>query len=191
MFLDRDGVVVEETGYLHRVEDMVYLPGALEAVARLNRAGYAVVLVTNQAGIARGYYGWEEFAAVETALEAALAAAGGHLDGVWACPFHPEGQAPYAHPDHPFRKPNPGMIEDAARVLNLAREDSWLIGDKVCDLEAGLRGGLGGVVHVRTGHGGEHRPAVAALRAVWPHRRIEEADTLAAAVARLLAAERR
>lgn len=187
MFLDRDGVVVEETGYLHHVEDLVYLPGALEAVARLNRAGYAVVLVTNQAGIARGYYGWPEFEAVEGAIEATLARAGGHLDGVWACPFHTEGVGAYAHPDHPFRKPNPGMIDDAVQAMNLRREASWLIGDKVCDLEAGLRGGLGGVVHVRTGHGGEHRARVAALRQAWPERRVEEAETLAAAVEWLMA----
>src|SRR5271155_4273592 len=103
LFLDRDGAVVEETEYLCRVEDIVVIPGAATVIDAANKRGIPVVVVTNQAGIGRGYYGWAEFGAVQNAIASALAAAGARIDAVYACPHHPEGQGAFAHPNHPAR----------------------------------------------------------------------------------------
>jgi len=165
VFLDRDGVIVDEVGYLDRPSAVRPIEGALEGIARLNRSGWPVVVVTNQAGIGRGYYGWQEFEQVEGEIERQLAGAGGWLDGVWACAYHPQGRGELLHPDHPFRKPNPGMLIEAARSLRLDLARSWLVGDKVCDIGAAISGGLAGAVHVLTGHGEKARGQVEALPA--------------------------
>ncbi len=163
LFLDRDGVLVEETGYLHRAEEARLIPGATAAVAAAARAGLPVVLITNQAGIGRGYYGWAEFQAVQEKIVADLAAGGGAFDLVLACPFHAAGQPPYRHPDHPCRKPRPGMILHAAEMLGLDLAGSWVVGDRAIDLEAGRAAGLAGGVHVLTGHGAAERGAALEL----------------------------
>jgi D-glycero-D-manno-heptose 1,7-bisphosphate phosphatase len=161
LFLDRDGVIVEDPGYLSRASDLVLLPGAVDVIARANRLGIPVVEVTNQAGIARGYYGWNEFVEVEAALAGELAAAGAVLDGVFACPYHHDGVAPWAHPAHPARKPRPGMLLAAQRLLGIDLGRSWIVGDKLDDLQAGYAAGLGGGMHVLTGQGTQHRRDVA------------------------------
>lgn len=180
VFLDRDGVLIEDTGYPGRAEDVRLLPGAAQAVARLNTAGRAVVVVTNQSGIARGYYGWDGFAAVQAEIDARLAEAGARLDAVMACGFHKDGQGPLAVAGHPWRKPGPGMITAAAEALGLEPGASWIVGDQGSDLEAGRAAGLAGGVLVgpRAKDAAEQaRPGFAALAA---------AD-LAGAVERLLA----
>src|ERR1700689_4700078 len=91
LFVDRDGAVVEETDYLCRAEDVILIPGAAAAIAVANKHGVAVVMVTNQAGIGRGYYGWSEFQAVQKAIVSALAAQGARIDAVYACPHHRDG----------------------------------------------------------------------------------------------------
>jgi len=163
LFLDRDGVVVEDVGYLSRVEEVALIPGAAEAIAAVNTRGRPAVMVTNQAGIARGYYGWREFAAVQEVILDALAKAGARLDAVYACAHHPAGMPPYAHPNHPARKPNPGMLLRAARALDLDLGRSWLIGDKAIDLKAARAAGLAGAIHVLTGHGAEQREEAATV----------------------------
>lgn len=165
LFLDRDGVVVEEVEYLARAEDIAVIPGAAEVIAAANRRAIPVILVTNQAGIACGYYGWREFAAVQAALLAALTQAGARIDAVYACPHHPSGQPPYIHPLHPARKPNPGMLLRASTALELDLGRSWLVGDKAIDIEAAKRAGLAGALHVLTGHGAAERAAAAVLAA--------------------------
>lgn len=163
LFLDRDGVVVEEAEYLCRVEDVAILPGAAGVIAAANRRGIAVVLVTNQAGIGLGYYGWDDFAAVQKAISRGLEAFGARLDAVYACPYHPTGKGVFLHPDHPARKPNPGMILRAAAELGLDLRKSWLVGDKTTDIEAARRAGLAGAMQVMTGYGESQRPQSAAL----------------------------
>jgi D-glycero-D-manno-heptose 1,7-bisphosphate phosphatase len=153
LFLDRDGVLVEEAEYLCRVEDVAVLPGAAAVIAAANRRGVPVVLVTNQSGIGRGYYGWAEFAAVQDAIRSALDAQGARLDAVYACPHHPSGRGAFAMPYHPARKPNPGMLLRAAADLDLDLRTSWLVGDKAIDVEAAKRAGLAGAMHVMTGYG--------------------------------------
>ena len=164
LFLDRDGVLVEEVRFLHRVEDARLIPGAARVVARANACAVPVVVVTNQAGIAYGYYGWDAFMRVQEKILADLAADGAFVDGVFACPHHAEGRPPYDHPDHPARKPNPGMLFSAAGMLSLDLAASWMVGDRADDLKAARNAGLAGGVHVLTGHGaraGEREAAMA------------------------------
>jgi D-glycero-D-manno-heptose 1,7-bisphosphate phosphatase len=157
LFLDRDGVILEDPGYLCRVADMVLIPGAADIVALANHRGVPVLEVTNQAGIGRGYYGWNEFLEIEDALAHELARAGAVIDGVFACPYHPDGVSPWIHPAHPAQKPRPGMLLAAERLLNLDLTRSWIVGDKTGDLLAGYNARLHGGLHVLTGHGREHR----------------------------------
>ncbi len=165
LFLDRDGVVVADTEYLRRVEDIAIIPGAAAVIAAANQRGVAVVLVTNQAGIGRGYYGWEEFVAVQHAIALRLETEGARFDAVYACPHHPDGTGAFRHLDHPARKPNPGMILRAASDLALDLRRSWLVGDKASDIDAAKRAGLAGAMLVMTGYGETERAHVAALAA--------------------------
>jgi D-glycero-D-manno-heptose 1,7-bisphosphate phosphatase len=176
VFLDRDGTLNEEVGYLCRPEDVALIPGAAEAVARLNACGIPVLVVTNQAGIGKGKYGWADFQAVMARISALLAQAGAHLDGVYAAPHHASGLGAYRHPDHPDRKPNPGMLLRAAQEHGIDLARSWMIGDKELDLGAGRNAGCR-VALVRTGYGSQVDPGLADLVA---------AD-LGAAVERILA----
>jgi D-glycero-D-manno-heptose 1,7-bisphosphate phosphatase len=144
LFLDRDGVIVADTHYLHRVEDVRIIAGAAGAIARCNSLGIRVVVVTNQAGIGRGYYGWDDFRAVQGALAAELAVSGAHLDAVLACAYHAEGRGPLRVANHLWRKPNPGMIIEAASRMNINMARSWIVGDRAHDLAAGQAGWLPG-----------------------------------------------
>ncbi len=162
--LDRDGVVIEEGHYLCRADDVRLIPGGAGVISAANGLGVPVVIVTNQGGIGRGFYGWDDFAAVQERMIEELAAVGARVDGVYASPFHPEGQPPYDRADHPARKPNPGMILMAADSLELDLARSWIIGDHASDLMAAKRAGLAGGLHVLTGHGthdGEREAAMA------------------------------
>jgi D-glycero-D-manno-heptose 1,7-bisphosphate phosphatase len=144
LFLDRDGVIVADTHYLGRAEDLRMLEGAASAIARCNTLGIPVVVVTNQSGIARGYYDWNGFRAVQTALAAALAATDARLDAVLACGYHKDGAEPLRVANHPWRKPNPGMLLAAATHMNLDLPRSWIIGDRSHDLAAGAAAGIAG-----------------------------------------------
>jgi D-glycero-D-manno-heptose 1,7-bisphosphate phosphatase len=163
VFLDRDGVIVEDVDYLMRACDLRMIPGAAQAVARCNRLGIPIVLVSNQSGIGRGFYGWSDFAAVQAALAAALAKEGGHLDAVLACAYHAEAQGSHRVADHPWRKPAPGMLREAAERMGLDLANSWVIGDRASDLAAGRAASLRGGVLVTTGHGNNERHNALAL----------------------------
>jgi len=157
LFLDRDGVIVEEVNYLHRPHDAKLIEGAAAVIAEANRSAVPVILATNQSGIGRGYYGWSEFQETQDAVVALLAESGAALDAVLACPHHAEAEPPYRHARHPCRKPEPGMLLKAAESLNLDLHRSWIVGDRASDLEAGRAAGLSGGLHVLTGHGREDR----------------------------------
>ena len=106
VFLDRDGVLNEDIGYLHRIADLRWIEGAREAVARINRAGLLVIVITNQSGVARGFYSEDDVRALHARMAAELAAVGARVDAFYYCPFHEEGVDPrYAIADHPDRKP--------------------------------------------------------------------------------------
>ncbi len=144
-FLDRDGVLIEDVGYPHRPDQLRLTPGAGAAVARLKAAGYVTVIVTNQSGVARGYFSLEQMQAFNALLVERLAQDGGVIDAVYACPYHAEAADPrWRHPDHPDRKPNPGMILRAVADQDLDPTRSLMIGDQPSDLEAARRGGVAG-----------------------------------------------
>ena len=153
LFLDRDGVINEDVGYLHDPDEIHIIPGAAAVIAKANSLGIAVIVVTNQGGIGLDYFGWPDFVAVQDRMAAELAKGGAHLDGIYASPYHPRGQGAYSHPNHPSRKPNPGMLLAAAEALNINLANSWIVGDHWRDLEAGKNAGLAGGMHVLTGHG--------------------------------------
>jgi D-glycero-D-manno-heptose 1,7-bisphosphate phosphatase len=155
LFLDRDGTIVEELGYLSRACDVRLISGAAEVIAAANAGRIAVIVVTNQSGIGRGLFDWSDLVAVENRIEAELAAGGARLDAVLACPYHEAGRAPYDHPDHPARKPNPGLLLYAADLLDVDLSASWIIGDRAGDIAAGRAAGLAGGIHVGTGWGME------------------------------------
>ncbi len=153
LFLDRDGAIVHEVNYLHRAQDVRLIPGAAEVIRRANHASIPIVVITNQAGIGRSYYGWEHFVEVQERMLADLAKDDARIDAVFACAHHLDARTPYDHPDHPARKPNPGMMYMARDKLGIDLARSWIVGDRAIDLRAGRNAGLAGGTHVRTGHG--------------------------------------
>ena len=151
VFLDRDGTLIEEVHYLAAAEQVRLLPGAADAVRRLNEAGVLVVVVTNQAGVARGYFPESRVAEVHERLSTLLAE---HvrIDAYFHCPHHPtEGVGVY-RVECECRKPKPGLLLAAARELDIDLARSWMIGDKPSDAEAGAAAGCRTIL-VRTGHG--------------------------------------
>jgi len=184
LFLDRDGVVVEEAHYLHKVEDVSLTPNAAQTVKAANERNIPVILVTNQAGVGYGYFGWDDFVAVQERILSDLAQGGAHVDGVFACPFHAKAQGVYVHEDHPARKPNPGMLLLAHAWLGIDLRQSWIVGDRSLDVLAGKNAGLSGAVHVLTGHGTKEGERDAALAVaddgftVAPAANLGEARTL-------------
>lgn len=163
LFLDRDGTVIKESPYLSDPDLVRVIPEAMITIARANRLGIPVVVVTNQSGIERGYFDWQTYAAVEDAVVAAAAAAGARLDAVYACPRAP------AEPQEPIpfgRKPHPGMLATAAAELDLDLSASWIAGDCATDIEAGLRAGLLGGWLVPTGYGKRDAAAARSLAGV-------------------------
>ena len=180
LFLDRDGAVVEETGYLCRIEDVKVITGAAQVISAANQRDVPVVMITNQSGIGRGYYDWSAFKSVQDAIMATLFAAGATIDAVYACAHHPQAQGSLAHPDHPARKPNPGMLLQAARDLALDLKSSWLVGDKVDDIEAAKRAGIAGALQVATGYGAAQRQQAAKLAS--PNFEVRFGATIAEAI---------
>lgn len=182
LFLDRDGVIIEEKEYIRRPEDVELLPGSVSLIRAARDLAMAVVVVTNQAGIGRGYSGWPEHIQVENRVAQALLEQGERVDAIFACPFHEQGLAPYDVASHPWRKPRPGMLLEAARLLNLDLRKSILVGDKASDQEAARAAELAFGVHVLTGHGrteqGRSRVAASESFPVYIVNRADEAVPL-------------
>jgi D-glycero-D-manno-heptose 1,7-bisphosphate phosphatase len=146
-FLDRDGVLIEDSGFPHLDAHLKLIPGAAGAVRRMNQAGYRTVIVTNQSGVARGLFDEDRMHAFNALLTARLAQDGARIDAVYACPFHADAVVErYRHPDHPDRKPNPGMILRAAAEHDIDPARSFLIGDQDSDMEAARRAGVEGLL---------------------------------------------
>ena len=152
VFLDRDGTLIEEVNYLAHPSQVRLIPGAAAAVRRLNAAGVPVVVVTNQAGVARGYFPEGRVAEVHAHLSAVLAADGARVDAYYFCPHHPTAGVGKYKAACACRKPHPGMLVTAAADLRLDLSRSWMVGDKLCDLRAGAAAGCRTVL-VRTGYG--------------------------------------
>ncbi|WP_395672354.1 D-glycero-alpha-D-manno-heptose-1,7-bisphosphate 7-phosphatase [Phenylobacterium sp.] len=143
LFLDRDGVLNEDRGYVSRWEDFAWIPGAKATVAAFNRAGWLVLVVTNQSGVGRGYYTEADMHALHRRMSEDLAMAGGRIDAFYHAPHHPDAKLDaYRHPDPPDRKPNPGMILRACQDFPIDKPASLMIGDKPSDIEAAERAGI-------------------------------------------------
>jgi D-glycero-D-manno-heptose 1,7-bisphosphate phosphatase len=147
VFLDRDGVLNEDLGYVHRPADLRWIDGARDAVARINRAGLLAIVVTNQSGVARGFYSEEDVRAFHAHMAAELATVGARVDAFYYCPYHEDGVVPrYVVADHPDRKPNPGMLLRAIADFGVDPARSLVIGDRASDLEAACRAGVCGAL---------------------------------------------
>ena len=148
LFLDRDGVINIDHAYVHRKQDFHFIDGIFELVAAAKAAGYLVVVVTNQAGIGRGYYSEADFHELMNWVQEQFAYRGGHIDGIYFCPDHPEHGIGKYRRDSEFRKPAPGMLLQAAAELDIDLENSILVGDKASDVEAGERARVGALFYL-------------------------------------------
>lgn len=160
LFLDRDGVVIENVDYLSDPDRVKLIPGIRETIRSFRARGYVIVVVTNQSGVGRGYFGLDAYLKVEARIRALLGTE--EPDAVYACPFYAPGVAPFDC-DHEWRKPQPGMLKAAAADLSLDLAASVMVGDSLTDIEAGLSAGVSCVFHVLTGHGHVQRSAVLKL----------------------------
>ena len=157
VFLDRDGTIVEDTGFLHEPGKVKLLPGAAGAIKRLNDHGYLVVIVTNQSGIARGLYTVADYSAVQRRLVEILESHGARIDGAYYCPHHPLFTGPCD-----CRKPGIRLYQDAQQALDVDFSSSWWIGDRLADVEPARKLGGHGIL-VATGEGNLHEGQARAL----------------------------
>jgi D-glycero-D-manno-heptose 1,7-bisphosphate phosphatase len=152
IIMDRDGTVCDEVGYVNHVDRIRLLPGSAEAIRAANETGFQTVVVTNQAGVARGYFAESLVDEVHDRVRELLAAEGARLDGIYFCPHHPDVGAPAYRKTCGCRKPLPGMLERARDEMGIDLSASYMVGDSVKDLEAGRRAGTTTVL-VLTGYG--------------------------------------
>ena len=152
IFLDRDGTICEEVGYVNHLSRSRLLPNSPEAIRLINQAGLLAVVTTNQSGVARGYFSQDLVEAVHARLLASLSESGARLDAIYYCPHHPSEGAPPWRSDCDCRKPRPGMILRAARQHDIDLSRSYVVGDSVVDIESGAAAGIPGVL-VKTGYG--------------------------------------
>ncbi len=178
VFIDRDGTISEEVGYVNHPSRYRVFPYAAAAIKRLNDAGWLACLVTNQAGVARGYFAEEMIGRVHQILIDELARGGARLDAIYYCPHHPSvGDAPYRF-DCDCRKPRPGLINRAVAEFDVDLERSWMIGDRYSDTELARRAGVR-AAFVLSGYGRgewEHQ------RTTWPYPPDLVAEDLLAAI---------
>jgi len=153
VFLDRDGTINEQMGYINHISRFQLLPGVAKAIARLNGAGIPVVVVSNQSGLARGYFPEELLHAVHHKMHRLLAEKKAHLDGVYWCPHHPDAKVQrFKQQNCPCRKPKTGLLEQAADELGLDLARSFMVGDRWSDLRCGHAAGCRTIL-VLTGYG--------------------------------------
>ena len=182
VFLDRDGTINEQMGYINHISRFHLLPGVALAIQRLNQKKIPVIIVTNQSGLARGYFPEELLTAVHEKMHRQLAEQGAHVDGIYICPHHPEAKEKRYRLDCSCRKPKTGLLEQAARELNINLKSSFMVGDRWSDLRCGVRVGVTPVL-VLTGYGRGD------LQYIGPSQQVQPAyvaDDLPAAVSWIL-----
>jgi D-glycero-D-manno-heptose 1,7-bisphosphate phosphatase len=152
VFLDRDGTVIEEVGYLHSVDRISFFPWSIDAIRVLNQAGLLVVIVTNQAGVARGFFDEELVSQTHAAIDQRVREGGARIDAYYYCPHHPDATVEAYRATCDCRKPKPGMIHRAAAELGIDVTRSFVVGDRWLDVRMGQAAGATSVL-VRTGYG--------------------------------------
>lgn len=151
IFLDRDGTLNVDHGYVHEIDNFQFIDGVIEAMRELKNMGFALVLVTNQSGIARGMFTENQFMQLTEWMDWSLADRDVDLDGIYYCPHHPEGSVAEYRQECDCRKPQPGMLLSAQKELHIDMAASYIVGDKPDDMQAGAAAGVGTKVLVKTG----------------------------------------
>ena len=151
IFLDRDGVINQDTGYVSTRDDFIFIDGVIDAMKLLKQKGYQLVVVTNQSGIARGLFSENDFIRLTEWMDWSLADSGIDLDGIYFCPHHPTEGSGADTRECDCRKPAPGMFNEAVAELDIEVSASYMVGDKVSDLKAAQAAGVAHLVLVRTG----------------------------------------
>ncbi len=151
IFLDRDGTINVDHGYVHQIDDFQFIDGSIEAMQRLKQQGFSLVVVTNQSGIARGRFTEAQFMALTEWMDWSLADRGVELDGIYYCPHHPEGQISELAITCDCRKPQPGMFFSAQQQLGIDLSASWMVGDRLEDMQSARAAGIGHCILVRSG----------------------------------------
>ncbi len=167
VFLDRDGTINEQMGYINHISRFHLLPGAAAAIRRLNEKDIPVVVVTNQSGLARGYFPEELLVAVHQKMEEQLAAEGAHIDGLYICPHHPEAKEERFRKNCSCRKPKTGLLEQAAQEMHLDLNQSFVVGDRWSDLRCGERVGATPIL-VLSGYGRGDQQYIGPTQQVQP-----------------------
>ena len=151
IFLDRDGVINVDTGYVYLVDDFKFIDGVIDALLKLKQKGYLLVVVTNQSGIARGLFTEEQFMSLTEWMDWSLADRGVDLDGIYFCPHHPSEGSDQYRKSCTCRKPGPDMILDAVKHLDIDLTRSYMVGDKPSDMKAAINAGVAHKILLETG----------------------------------------
>lgn len=151
IFLDRDGVINQDTGYVSKRDDFIFIDGVIDAMKLLQQKGYQLVMVTNQSGIARGLFSEDDFIRLTEWMDWSLADRDVVIDGIYFCPHHPTAGSGVNQQDCHCRKPKPGMFLEAISDLGINASTSYMVGDKVSDLQAAQAAGVEQLILVRTG----------------------------------------
>lgn len=167
VFLDRDGTISEEVDYLDNPDMLRLIPRAAEAIRLINESGLLAVVVTNQSGVARGYFTEPVLKDVHNRMELLLKAEGARIDKIYYCPHHPEVGLPEYLLDCDCRKPGTGMMEAAEKEFKIDVRGSYVVGDKIIDIEMAHKAGARGIL-VMTGYGREELKSLSSERKVWP-----------------------
>jgi len=152
VFIDRDGTVNEQMGYINHISRFVMLPGAAEAIRLLNMHQYLAIIVSNQSGVARGYYPIGLVDEVHAHMRALMEKEGAFVDGIFFCPHYKRGSVPEYSIECDCRKPRTGLIEQASKAFEIEMDNSYVIGDRYSDIELAVRSGMKGIL-VTTGYG--------------------------------------
>jgi D-glycero-D-manno-heptose 1,7-bisphosphate phosphatase len=173
VFLDRDGTINEQMGYINHVSRFVLLPNVAKAINRLHQSGFLVVVVSNQSGVARGYFPLELVNQVHERMRSLLSAEGAFIDAVYFCPHHPRGAVEGYSEICNCRKPKPGMIEKACSAFDIDLRKSYVVGDRYADIELAHRAGIEGIL-VKTGYGRGEVEYILPGKPIQPRRICED-----------------
>lgn len=168
VFLDRDGTINEQMGYINHIDRFILLPGAASAIAVLNRAGIPAVVVTNQSGLARGYFPERLLDSVHEKMKRQLSLEGAHVDGIYVCPHHPEAKEEKFRKKCQCRKPENGLFLTAAEDLDIDLKRSYVVGDRWSDLKAAAKCSAKGIL-VLTGYGRGDYEYIGPSQNIQPH----------------------